>query len=121
MTTPDPGRPGQLFVWLILLTLAALMCTLLALIFGWLVNMDTLIEMNPHGDPLVRQDAMGMRMFTWSGVAVFMLLLAAGIVGGWVAYQRRRHRLSLGLSLLAGVPMFLAAALFLFLVVTGSA
>jgi hypothetical protein len=106
--------------WLILLTVIALLCSMAAVGFGLLINMDTRIEMNPNGDPLLRQDAIGTRLSAWGTIVVFILLLCAGVAGGWLAFQRRRPRLSLGLSLLAGVPMFLAAALFLFFVVTGS-
>ena len=93
--------------WLILLTLAALLCSVLALVFGFLINMDTKIEMNPNGDPLVRQDAIGFRVFAWGAVAVYLTLLVSGVFGGWIAYRKRRNRLSVGLSLLAAVPMLL--------------
>ncbi len=109
------SSPSGLRWWLILLTLAALLCALLAVVFGLLINMDTQIEMNPRGDPLLRQDAIGTRFFAWGGVVLFVALLGVGVLGGWAAYRRRRSRLALGWSLLAAVPMFLAAALFLFI------
>ena len=75
---------------------------------GLLVMMDTQIEMNPHGDPLVRQDAVGFRIFAWAGISVLILLLAAGTVGAWVAYRKGRNRLSFKLSLLAAAPVLLS-------------
>jgi len=103
--------------WLILLSMAAIVFAGLAGIFGWLINMDTLIEMNPNGDPLVRQDALGMRVFFWTGVACYILLLTAGVVGAWIAYRRRRNRMSFGLSLLAAVPIALVIAVFTYFIV----
>ena len=119
-STSNPSAPSGLRWWLILLTLAALLGSLLAAVFGFLINMDTKIEMNPNGDPLVRQDAIGMRLFAWGGVAVFILLLGAGVLGGWSAFRRRRSRLALGWSLLAAVPMFVAAAAFLYFALQGA-
>jgi hypothetical protein len=116
-STSNPSAPSRLRWWLLLLTLAALFCSLLAAVFGFLINMDTKIEMNPNGDPLVRQDAIGMRLFAWGGVAVLTLLLGAGVFGCWSAFRRRRSRLALGWSLLAAVPMFVAAAAFLYFAV----
>jgi hypothetical protein len=109
-----------LLAWLILLTLAALLCSMAAVGFGLLINMDTQIEMNPNGDALVRQDAIGTRLSAWGTVFVFILFLWAGVGGGWMAFQRGRGRLSLGVSLLAAVPMFLAAALFIYFAIAGT-
>jgi hypothetical protein len=86
---------------------AALAVACESVIMGLLVMMDTQIEMNPHGDPLVRQDALGFRLFAWGGVAVLILLLAAGTIGGWVAYRKGRSRRSFALSLLAAGPIVL--------------
>ena len=110
--TPLLEPSTRLRWWLIALTLATLLCALLAVVFGLLINMDTKLEMNPRGDPLVRQDAIFFRTFTWGGVGLFILLLAAGIVGAWRAYARGRSRRSFGLSLLAAVPMVLFIAFF---------
>lgn len=120
MSTTRTTRPNSLLAWLILLTIAALLCSLVAVVFGLLINMDTQLEMNPRGDPLVRQDAIGTRIFAWAAVVVFILLLCAGVAGGWLSFRQGRARRSIGLSLLAAVPIFLSAALFLFFVVTGS-
>ena len=111
---------NALRTWLVFLTLAALLATGLAVIFGLLINMDTKIEMNPNGDPAVRQDAIGFRVFAWSVAAIFISVLAAGVVGGWRARSRQRPQLALGLSLLAAVPIFLAAAAFLYFMLKAS-
>jgi len=93
--------------WLAVLSLAALAVACGAVLMGMLVMMDTQIEMNPHGDPLVRQDAVGFRISAWAGISVVILLLAAGTVGAWAAYRKGRNRLSFRLSLLAAAPIFL--------------
>ena len=46
----------------------------------------------------------------WISGLVFVLLLIAGVVGGWIAYRKRRIGLSFGLSLLTAVPIFLIVA-----------
>jgi hypothetical protein len=76
--------------------------------------------MNPRGDPLVRQDAIGFRLFAWGGVAVFILMMCIGLIGSWSAYRRRRLRPALGWSLLAAVPMYAVAVVFLYFVVMGA-
>jgi hypothetical protein len=35
------------------------------------------------------------------------VLSIAGVVGGWIAYRKRRNRLAVGLSLMAAVPIVL--------------
>ena len=102
-----PSR--SLRAWLILVSVVAVLIVGLAVIFGLLVNMDTRIEMNPNGDPLIRRDAIGTRLFAWSGIALFILLQAGAVIGGWEAYRKRRARLSFGLSLLTAAPAFLCA------------
>ena len=93
--------------WLAVLSLAALAVACGAVFMGMLVMMDTQIEMNPHGDPLVRQDAVGFRTFAWAGISVLILLLSAGTVGAWAAYRKGRNRLSFKLSLMAAAPVLL--------------
>ena len=90
-----------------MLSLAALAVACGSVLMGMLVMMDTQIEMNPHGDPVVRQDAVGFRIFAWAGISVVILLLAAGTVGAWAAYRKGRNRLSFRLSLLAAAPILL--------------
>ena len=103
-----------------MLSIAALLCVGLAIIFGLLINMDTKIEMNPNGNPLARQDAIGLRLFGWAGVALFILLQIVGIAGSWIAYRRGRSRLSLGLSLVAVTPILLAIGIVLLFLGNGS-
>ena len=105
--TDGVPAPAGLRRWLMLLSLASAILAVAAVIFGLLVNLDTRIEMNPIGDPLVRQDAVGFRLFAWGGIALFIALLATGVAGSWIAYARRRIRLSLGLSFIAAAPMVL--------------
>lgn len=120
MTIDQTGPSKRLLTWLILLTLAALLCSLLAFVFGFLINMDTKIEMNPNGDPLVRQDAIGFRFIAWAGVAVFVLLLSVGVIGAWRERGRQRPQRAFSLSLLTAIPMFLAASAFAWILVSNS-
>lgn len=120
MANTGNTRSRSLLIWLILLTLAALLCSVLAVVSGLLINMDTKIEMNPNGDPQVRQDAIGFRLFAWAGVAVFVLLLCTGVVGAWRERGRQRPQRAFGLSLLAAVPMFLSASAFAWILVSNS-
>ena len=120
MTAPISPQSKALLAWLVLVTLAAVMCSGLAVIFGFLINMDTKIEMNPNGNPLVRQDAIGFRVFAWAGVAIFVLLLVAGVFGAWRARSRQRPQRALILSLLAALPMFLVVAAFTWILVSNS-
>jgi hypothetical protein len=46
----------------------------------------------------------------WAIAAGYLVLLVAGVLGGWIAYRKRRNRLSFGLSLLAVAPIFLFVA-----------
>jgi hypothetical protein len=110
-TEIPPEAPSKaLRAWLAALSFMAPVVACGSVIMGWLVLMDTQIEMNPHGDPLVRQDALGFRIFAWGGINLVILLLAAGTFGGWSAYRHGRGRRSFGLSLLATVPILLIAA-----------
>jgi hypothetical protein len=114
-----PATSGRLRRWLIALTLAAVLFSSFAVIFGFLINMDTKIEMNPRGDPIIRRDAIGLRIFAWTTVTIYVLLLAGGVVGGWTAYSRRLNRRSFGLSLMAAVPILLLIIGFLYAMMRG--
>ena len=118
-TSSNPSAPAGLRWWLILLTLAALLCGLAALGFGWAINLDTELHVTPKADPDVRGDAVGLRLFAWGTIGVFILLLILGVAGGWRAFRRRQGRRALGLSMLAAAPMFLAASSFLYFVFRG--
>jgi hypothetical protein len=80
---------------------------LLAVIFGLLVNMDTRIEMNPNGDPLVRREAIESRLVAWIAAGIFIVLLAAAVGAWWRAFRGGRGRRALGLSLIVAVPVLL--------------
>jgi hypothetical protein len=95
--------------WLIALSVVAVMMIGVFLLFGWAVNMDTMYDMSPR-DPVVRQDAIEKRIFFWVGITILSLLQAAAMVGGWVAFARRRAGRAFGLSLLVAVPAFLCLA-----------
>ena len=118
-TSSNHPRPAGLRWWLILLTLAALLCGLAALGFGWAINLDTELHVTPKADPDVRGDAIGLRVFAWGTIIAFIVFLIVGVAGGWRAFRRGQGRRALGLSLLAAVPMFLAASTFLYFVFRG--
>jgi hypothetical protein len=62
-------------------------------------------------DPSAATDAAwNMMLAVWLIGIAYVLLLIAGVVGGWIAYRNRRIGVSLGLSLLAAVPIFLIIA-----------
>jgi hypothetical protein len=109
----------RLQLWLALVSLGAGVLACGSIIFGLLINMDTQIEMNPRGDALVRQDALGFRAFAWGGIALLILVLASGIIGSWLAYRRGYARRAFGFSLLAAVPSLLSVAGFAVLALVG--
>lgn len=111
-TTPVGPSKG-LRLWLIAVSLAAVMMIGVFLLFGWAVNMDTMYDMSPR-DPLVRQDAIEKRIVFWVGITVLSLLQVAAMVGGWWAFWRRRTRLAFGLSLLVAIPAFLCVTTVIF-------
>ena len=41
----------------------------------------------------------------WGVAGIFFALLLAGVIGGWVAYRKKRRRLSIGLSMLSVLPI----------------
>ena len=119
-STEQPASSKGLRWWLILLTIIAVIVFGLVLMFGWAVNLDTMYDVIPSADPLERQDAIEQRIFFWAGITLFGLMLASGVVGGWMARRRKRDRLALRLSLLAAVPIFLCIVFFTFAAVRGA-
>ena len=116
-----PAAPSRgLRWWLVFLTVLALVVFGLTLLFGWAVNLDTMYDLSPVKDAVVRQDAIEKRIVFWAGITLFGLFLAAGVIGGWRASLRRNNRLAFRLSLLAAVPIVLCIALFAVAVVLGS-
>jgi magnesium-transporting ATPase (P-type) len=111
--TVQAAQPTGLRLWLIGVSVLAVMMIAAFLLFGWAVNMDTMYDMSPR-DPLVRQDAIEKRIVFWVGITILSLLQAAAMVAGWRAFARRRTRLAFGLSLLVAVPAFLCLAAIVF-------
>lgn len=50
---------------------------------------------------------MNIMYAVWIAGGVYVLLLIAGMVGGWIAFRKGRNRLSFGLSLMTALPIFL--------------
>ena len=120
---PNPAPPAaakRLRRWLIFISAAAVVVFALVLLFGWAVNLDTMYDLSPVKDPVVRQDAIEKRIVFWAGITIFGLFLAAGVIGGWRASLRQNNRLAFRLSLLAAVPIALSIAMFALAVVLGS-
>jgi len=114
-TPSAASAPGAaLRWWLIAVTLAAALSVGLSLIFGWLINLDTQIEVSQTADSLVQANAAGFRAFAWIGIATFVVLMTSGVAGAWMAFRRGRSRLSFGISWLAAGPMLALVILFAF-------
>jgi hypothetical protein len=72
-------------------------------------------------DPSASPDAVwNIMVAVWIVGLVYVLMLIAGLVGGWIAFRKRRIGLSFGLSLLAAVPIFLIIAGFVALYVVNA-
>src|SRR4030042_5693437 len=53
------------------------------------------------------EDVMNFMVTVWGIAAGYIALIIAGVAGGWIAYRKRRSRLSFGLSLLGALPILL--------------
>jgi hypothetical protein len=94
--------------WMIVVTILAVL-GILASIPG--VAIGTFMAAFAADDPTASADAVwNLMVAVWLVGAAYVLLLIAGVVGGWIAYRRRRLRLSFGLSLLTVVPILLIVA-----------
>jgi hypothetical protein len=70
-------------------------------------------------DPSASSGAVvGMMTAVWALAAGFYVLLIAGISGAWIAYRKRRNRLSFGMSMLAAGPILLIGLAIAAVVVT---
>jgi hypothetical protein len=95
-------------VWMIVVTILAVI-GILAAVPG--VMFGTYMAAFAADDPKASTDAVwNFMLVVWSIGLVYVLLLIAGVVGGWIAYRKRRLGLSFGLSLLTAVPIFLIVA-----------
>jgi hypothetical protein len=106
LAAPRPGASSnRLRTWLIILTIAAglaLIAAIPAALFGTYMAAFAADAPGTPADAVVN-----LMLAVWGVSAGYIVLLIAGVAGGWIAYRKRRQRLSFGLSLLAGVPMAL--------------
>jgi hypothetical protein len=101
-----PAAPsGRLRLWLIILTVVvalAFVAAIPAAFFATFMGAFAADDANAPAD-----SAWNLMVTLWGFEAGFYVLLVAGVVGGWIAYRKRRNRLSFGLSLLAAAPIML--------------
>lgn len=101
--TQPPSR--ALRTWLIVVTIFSVFGFLAAVpagFFGTYMAAFAADDPNASGE-----DVIGFMVTVWAITVAYMLLILAGVVGSWIAYRRRKPRLSFGLSLLAAVPIVL--------------
>ncbi len=105
-------------VWMIVVTILAVL-GILASVPG--VLFGTYMAAFAADDPSASTDAVwNIMVAVWVVGILFVVLLIAGVVGGWIAYRKRRIGLSFGLSLLTAVPVFLVIASFVALFVVNA-
>ena len=102
----ERAQPSKrLRTWLIIVTILS--------VFGFLAAIPgaffgTYMAAFAADDPSASPDAVLNFMFAvWGIVAGYVLLIVAGVIGSWVAYRKRRNRLSFWLSLMSAVPIAL--------------
>jgi len=99
---------GRLRLWLIILTVIVALAFVAAVPAAFFA---IFIGAFAADDPTAPADSAWNLMVTlWTVGVGFYVLLVAGVVGGWIAYRKRRNRLSFGLSLLAAAPIILVLA-----------
>jgi len=106
----------RLRVWLIAVTVIGVL-GILAAAPG--VAFGTYMAAFAADDPSAPADAAWNLMLTVWGIGLaYVLLLAGGMIGGWIAFRKHRGRLAFGLSLLTFAPILLVVlaiiALFVF-------
>jgi hypothetical protein len=95
-------------VWMIVVTVLAVL-GIVSAVPG--VMFGTYMAAFAADDPSASPDAVwNIMVAVWVIGIVYVLLLIAGVVGGWIAFRKRRIGLSFGLSLLTAVPIFLVVA-----------
>lgn len=95
----------RLRIWLIIVTLLAALGVVAAIpatLFG--TYMSAFAADDPSAST---SDVLGFMAAVWACGLGFVALLIAGVVGGWVAYRKRRSRLAFRLSLLAAGPLLI--------------
>jgi len=103
---PPPSK--RLRTWLIIVTIIS--------VFGFLAAIPaaffgTYMAAFAADDPSASADDVWNFMVTvWAIVAGYIALIVAGVVGAWIAYRKRRNRLSFWISLLAAAPILLFVA-----------
>ena len=95
----------RLRVWLIFVTAI----TALAFVAGVPTTLfATYMAAFAADDPSASSGAVvGLMSVVWAVAAGFYLLLMTGLSGAWIAYRKRRNRLSFGMSMLAAAPILL--------------
>lgn len=102
---PRAAPSGPLRLWLIGLTVVVVLAFVAAVpaaLFATFMGAFAADDPNAPAD-----SAWNLMVTLWALEAGFYVLLAAGVAGGWIAYRKRRNRLSFGLSLLAAAPIIL--------------
>src|SRR5574340_277930 len=95
-------------VWMIIVTILAVIGVLAAVpgvAFGTYMSAFAADAPGTPADTVVN-----LMITVWVVGILYVLLLIAGVIGGWIAYRKRRIGLSLGLSMLTAVPIFLIVA-----------
>ncbi|HET6846540.1 MAG TPA: hypothetical protein VFH29_06870, partial [Anaerolineales bacterium] len=105
-------------IWMIILTILTVIGILAAVPGVMFGTYMAAFAADAPGTPA--DSVVNLMIGVWVVGFVYVLLLIAGVVGGWIAYRKRRIGLSLGLSLLAAVPMFLIVAGFIALFVVNA-
>jgi len=95
----------RLRVWLIVVTILSvfgLLAAIPAAFFG------TYMAAFAADDPSASTDVVWKFIVTvWGLAGGYVLMIAAGVAAAWIAYRKRRNRLSFWLSLLAAIPILL--------------
>ena len=111
-----PPPSTRLRTWLIIVSILSVFGILIAVpatFFGTYMAAFAADDPNATGE-----DVMNFMVTVWGIAAGYLALIAAGVAGAWIAYRKRRSRLSFWLSLLAAAPilLFVLAIVALFLV-----
>ena len=111
-----PPASKRLRTWLIIASVLSLFGFLIAIpatFFGTYMAAFAADDPNATG-----ADVMNFMVTVWGIALGYVLLIVAGVVSAWIAYRKRRNRLSFWLSMVAVLPiaLFILAVLALFVV-----